>query len=123
MNKIVIIGIAGRFGAGCTTTCKFFADQLNFSYFSLSQTLKDKAKKGVKDFNRKKEKEKREILQNLGDETRKKDLAALAKPIIAKIKNKNNNIIIDSIRNPEEVHAFRKEFKNFFLLAIDAKVV
>jgi deoxycytidylate deaminase len=118
----LIIGLTGSFGAGCTTTSNLLIDGKGFTGFSLSDPIKEKARKQYKDFDKKKNKEKRKILQDIGDELRKKDLAFLAKPIIESIKKKGpKNIVIDSIKNKEEVNAFRDSFSNFFLLAIDAE--
>ncbi len=122
-NEPLIIGLTGRFGAGCTTTSEFFVAQLGFDYFSLSESLKSEAKKTIKGFNGKPQKEKREILQDLGNEKRMNDASSLAKPIIEQIKKKKiKNVVIDSIRNPAELIAFRKEFDNLCLVAIDAEV-
>ena len=121
MNDDLIIGLTGRFGAGCTTTNLYLKVEENFKCFSLSKTLRKKAKREIKDLNGIKNCEKRKTLQDLGDELRKRSPAALAKPIIKQIKqNKLTNVVIDSIRNPAEVEAFKKAFSNFLLLAVDA---
>lgn len=118
-----VIGLCGRFGAGCTTTANLIISEYNdFTYFSLSQYIKDKAKKEVLGFENKLEKEKRIILQDIGDSLRKKSPAFLVKVILANIQEALNkkNVIVDSIRNNNEVEALRNNFSRFFLLAIDA---
>jgi len=120
-HKSLIIGLTGRFGAGCTTTSMILKDCKGFNYFSLSESLKKKAKMTINGFDKKEEKEKRKILQDLGDELRKNG-ESLAIPVIEEIKQKGlNKVVIDSIRNPAEVNAFKNKFNNFFLLAIDAE--
>lgn len=121
-NTGLIIGLTGRFGAGCTTTARFFKTQKRFSSFSLSTPLKKVAINSVKNFSRKKNEEKREILQNIGDDLRKRDYLAIISPIIKQIKKeKSKNVVIECLRNHYEVEALRRELNNFFLIAVDAE--
>jgi len=125
MNENFIIGLTGSFGAGSTTTTKLLLTlkEDNFEYFSLSQFVKDKARQEVGGFDKLKEKEKRIILQDIGDDLRKtKSLSFLVDRIIDDIDEalKTKNVVIDSIRNDEEVRILQKRFTNFFLFAIDA---
>jgi len=123
MNKdCLVIGLTGSFGAGCTTTSNLLKSEKNFIVFSLSKLLKREARKEIKDLKSKDNKEQREILQNLGDKLRKKSATALVLPIIKKIKeSKYKNVVIECIRNPEEIRVLKEAFPNFFLLAIDAE--
>jgi deoxycytidylate deaminase len=121
----LIIGLTGRFGAGCTETSKYFTTKpYNFTNFSISSFLKDKAKKEYRDFDKKEPNIKRVILQDLGDKLRKDDKSILVNPIIDKIKKDSiKNAVVECIRNTYEVEKFRKTFGDrFFLLAIDAEV-
>ena len=108
MIKNFIIGLTGRFGAGSTTTPDLILSrkERDFEYFSLSQYVKDKAKKEVSGFNKKKEKQKRVILQNIGDDLRQNESPSfLVDFLLKKIKEsvKKKNIVIDSISNQEFV--------------------
>jgi deoxycytidylate deaminase/dephospho-CoA kinase len=124
-NNGLIIGLTGRFGAGCTTTSNFFVKNriLNCKNYSISTFLKDKAKKEIADFDKKTSEERRKILQDLGDNLRKEKLSALVDHIIKDIKENNvTNAVIECIRNPGEVKELRSVFSNrFFLLAIDSE--
>lgn len=121
MKECLIIGLTGRFGAGCTRTAEFFVEEQGCTYISVSEVLKDQARKEYKNFNEKPSKEKRKILQNLGDSFRKKDIAALVLPIIKQIRGKKLlKVVIDALRNPGEIKQLKKAFSNFSLIAIDA---
>lgn len=110
----MIIGLTGRFGAGCSTASKLLQKEQDFSAVSLSTLLKEKARKEIPDFDKKEENEKRVILQDLGDQIRKDDPGLLAKNIIKEIDQiKTKRVIIDSIRNPEEIKVFREKYTNF----------
>jgi len=125
LNDGLIIGLTGRFGAGCTTTSNFFVKNkgLKCKSYSFSAFLKDKAKKDIANFDKKSQEERRKILQDLGDKLRKERLSALVDPIIKDIKENNvTNAVIECIRNPGEVKELRNVFGNrFFLLAIDSE--
>lgn len=111
-NKNIIIGITGAFGSGKSTAAAFFASN-GFKIISLSNFLEEEAKKrGFKKITRK-------ILQDLGNEFREKySSGVLAKKALQAIgENKITKVVIDGIRNPDEIEVLRKN-KNFKLLAI-----
>lgn len=120
----MIIGLTGRFGSGCTETSKFFHNTKGMEYFSISALLKEKAKKKVKDFDKKQPNKKRMILQDLGDELRKKnpENPETVAPIVEEIcKRKPKKAVIECFRNPHEIETFQRKFKkHFVLLSIDA---
>ncbi len=110
--KKIIIGLVGPIASGKGEVANFFR-QNNFSYFSLSDRVREEAKK-------RELKIERETLQNVGDSLRKEfgnDI--LAKRTAAMIKQKNSRIIIDSIRNPGEIK-FLKDNLEIFIIGVTA---
>ena len=122
MSKI-IIGLTGRFGAGCSSTLEVLEKTFHFIPFSFSDYIKNIAKESGS-FKVSKDKNTRNKLQFLGDKLREdnNDEAFLAKIILKKVKNTGlKNVVIDGFKNPAEVNVFRKEYPDFFLFAIDAE--
>ena len=112
----MIIGLTGTNAAGKTTVADILKDR-NYLYFSLSDVIRDEAKKRNLEFTR-------ENLQKLGNELRKTHgVRYLAKKINEKIekeqKKGQKDFVIDSIRNPNEVFELKKN-KDFLLLGVDA---
>ena len=107
----MIIGLTGTIGSGKGEIAEFFKNK-NFSYFSLSHVVREEATKlGIK--------HERKLLQDLGNELRKKHgNGVLVLKLLDKIKS-NKNVIIDSIRNTAEIGELRK-LKNFYLIAVNA---
>lgn len=104
----MIIGITGCNCSGKGEVARYLFEN-GFQYLSLSDCLRNEAKKRNLDT-------RRETLAKLGNELRKKyGSGILAKRIIKKIKEKN--VVIDSIRNIGEVKEL-KILKNFFLLGV-----
>ena len=124
MSSNLIIGLTGRFGAGCTTTYNLLIEEYNFVGFSLSDFLREIAKQD-KNYSELSDKNKRTYLQNLGDKLRKENSKAfIAEQVIKgieKIDGKSCDIVIDSFKNPAEINAFRNNFPNFYLFALDAE--
>ena len=112
----MIIGLTGRFGAGCTTTYNLLIEEHNFVGFSLSDFLREIAKQD-KNYNELSDKNKRTYLQKLGDKLRKENNKAfIAEQVIRgieKIYGKSGDIVIDSFKNPAEINAFRNNFSKF----------
>ncbi len=108
---MIIIGLTGPIASGKNEVADYLRKK-GFKYISLSEILREIAKKlGIKIT--------RENLQNLGDELRRKfGRDFLARKAAERIKE--GNWVINSIRNPGEVEFFRKVFKDFFLIAVDA---
>ena len=110
-----VIGLTGPNGAGKGEVCKFLKEK-NFSVFSLSDILREEAKKLSLAATR-------ENLIYLGNKLRQKYGAnILASKCIKQIcSNSNEYVVVDSIRTPQEIVEFKKKFKNkFVLLHIDA---
>ena len=123
-NRIVV-GLTGQFGAGCTTVVAEYLKEEGFHYYSLSDIVKDAAQKKLRPFEYQKlsKKELRRVLQDEGNRLREADAAAIAKKVGEQIKAtayNDEDIIVDSIRNPAEVEYFSAAFPRFFLLALDA---
>ena len=113
-NKPFIIGITGAFGSGKSTAAVFFESK-GFKKIILSSFLEEEAaKRGFKKITRK-------ILQDIGNEWRKKYGAGiLAKKAIALLKKEGvEKAVIDGIRNVGEIDELRKHHR-FTLLAIIA---
>ena len=66
----IIIGLTGRFGAGCTATYNLLTTEESFKGFSLSAHLKEVAQKD-EEYKKAPNKYQRSYLQNLGDSIRK----------------------------------------------------
>ena len=109
----MIIGLTGKNGSGKGTAAEYLVKK-KFSYYSLSDELRDILKKrGLP--------ETRENLIELGKQVRQKEgLGYLAKLVLKKCAGKKK-VVVDSIRNMGEVRELKKK-KDFVLIAIDAPV-
>ncbi len=112
-----IIGLTGSFGSGCTYVAKNILSNISFRPISLSDILKEEYR-SEKNF--KGDHIPRQELQDFGDLIRKeKGLDYFAKRAYEEIQQKNNTElkwVIDSIRNPGEIHYLREQSQRFFLL-------
>jgi len=108
---MIIIGITGTNASGKDTAADFFKQQ-GFEAFSLSDILREEAKKRGLEVSR-------ENLIALGKELREKfGLGYLAEETLKKIKA---NSIVTSIRHPQEVATLKKS-PHFSLIAVDAPI-
>ena len=107
----MIIGLTGKNGSGKGEAAKFLRDR-GFSYFSLSDALRDEAaSRGLEPT--------RENLIQLGNELRADyGPSILAERILAKL-DPDKNYAVDSIRHPLEVEVLRRR-KDFVLAAVEA---
>lgn len=113
-SELNLIGITGAFGSGKSTASDFFTHK-GFTKITLSLFLEEEARKrGVSKITRR-------ILQNIGNEWRKKyGKGVLAKKAIDFIKtNRREKVVIDGIRNIGELDVFARE-DHFLLLGIIA---
>jgi dCMP deaminase len=109
----MLIGLTGRNAAGKGEVAEYLKKK-SFYYHSLSDVIRDEIRsRGLQPT--------REILIRVGNELRQKfGPQILAERVLAKVEN-DRNYIIDSIRNPSEVEAFRAA-KNFKLVQVTAPV-
>ena len=106
----MLIGLTGTIGSGKGTFSNYLKKK-GFSYISLSDLVREEAKKRGLEI-------KREVLQNLGNLMRKKyGNSYWAKLVLRKI-NKNRDWIIDGIRNTGEIKEIKKLLDSF-IIAID----
>jgi len=107
----MIIGLTGRNASGKGEVAEYLLAR-GFLYFSLSDVLRDELRRLNKPSTR-------DNLTWLGNKLRN-DLgpSVLAEKLISKIED-DRHYVIDSIRNPEEVQAFRRT-KSFLLFSIEA---
>lgn len=107
----MIIGLTGKNGSGKGEIGNFLKER-GFHYYSLSDALREEAKKREVAVTR-------DALVALGNELREKEgPGCLAERIFAKL-DPEKHYVIDSIRHPSEVQVFRRR-RNFTLLRVHA---
>lgn len=107
----MLIGLTGRNAAGKGEVARYL-EKKSFYYYSLSDVIRDEIRSRHLEPTR-------DLLIQVGNELRQKFGAhVLAERILAKIED-DKHYIIDSIRNPAEVNAFRGA-KHFKLIRIEA---
>jgi dCMP deaminase len=107
----MLIGLTGRNAAGKGEVARYLQTK-SFYYYSLSDAIREEIRSRG-------EVPTRERLIIVGNELRQKHgPAVLAERVLAKIED-DRHYIIDSIRNPAEVEAFRAA-KHFKLLRVEA---
>ena len=117
LKKLLVFGIAGMPGSGKTEVCKILSKKFNAPIYIMGDIIRKIAKeRNIEPTRNNLEKIMLKIREEEG-----KDI--IAKKIIEEIKLsniKNGVIIIDGIRSIHELDFFKKNFKNFILLAIIA---
>ena len=107
----MLIGLTGRNAAGKGEVARYLAKK-SFYYYSLSDVIRDEIRSRGLPLTR-------ECLILIGNELRQRYGAqVLAERVLAKIED-DKHYIIDSIRNPSEVNAFRAA-KHFRLIRVEA---
>lgn len=117
---IIVIGLTGSFGSGCSYISKNFLEPKGYNKISLSDILKKEYEKEKKE----KPPKKREKLQEYGNYIRKeKGLDYLVQKAVEIIKTdkSHNKWVIDSIKNPNEIKTLKKTFNEFYLFGIFAE--
>ncbi|MBA7592865.1 hypothetical protein ES708_35062 [subsurface metagenome] len=73
-GNLIVVGLTGQFGAGCTDVVAAYLKEVGFHYYSLSDVVKDSAQKRLGGFGyqelSKNKKELRRILQDEGNKLR-----------------------------------------------------
>jgi dCMP deaminase len=108
----MLIGLTGRNAAGKGEVAKHLQTK-SFYYYSLSDAIRDEIRARQLTITR-------ERLIDVGNELREHFGPSVLADRILKRVDADKNYVIDSIRNPAEVEAFRKHTKNFKLLLVDA---
>jgi len=109
----MLIGLTGRNAAGKGEVAKYLQSK-SFYYHSLSDAIRDEIRSREQEVTR-------ETLIQTGNELRHLfGAAVLAERILQKLDD-DKNYVIDSIRNPAEVAAFRRA-KHFRLIRVEAPV-
>jgi len=113
----MFLGFTGPNASGKGEAIKYLVENKKFTAFSLSDVIRDEAKKrGLEPV--------RDNLISIGNELRAKEgPGVLAKMAVKKIINMPQ-AVIDSIRTPAEIEELRRSLKNFRLVGIsaDAKI-
>lgn len=115
-RRKIYIGVVGQIACGKGELKDFLVDKLGFTSFSLSSIVHDELhRKGIREITRK-------ILQDTGDELRKKfGDEVLAKRAVQKTqKQGKKKVVIEGIRNPGEIE-FLKKIPHFILIGVKAK--
>jgi len=109
----MLIGLTGRNAAGKGEVAKYLRAR-SFYYYSLSDAIRDEIRSRG-------QQPTRELLIQVGNELRHRfGAAVLAERILQGIED-DKNYVIDSIRNPAEVDAFRRA-KHFRLIRVEAPI-
>lgn len=117
-DPYIVIGLTGSFGSGCSYIAENIITKLGYRKISLSDVLRSQYSTENKN-----EPTCRNDLQVFGDNIRENYGAGfLAEQVIEGIRSTQEHAkwIVDSIRNPEEVHVLRRHFPNFFLMGVFA---
>lgn len=112
----IIIGLTGSFGSGCTKVSEIL-ERRGFQRISVSQFLVNEANKRGINVDSLPRQERRKILQDIGNQLRENDAGFLIKEAI-KLANLDKNVVIESIKNPDEVKELKK-VPNSYVIALD----
>jgi deoxycytidylate deaminase len=117
---MIVIGITGTFGSGCSFIVENFLSRDNFEYHSLSLVLREK----YKEMYPMEDNPSRMTLQDFGDKIREENGSDfLAKQICDIIKVDDSKVhIVDSIRNPYEIEYLRSTYQRFYILGVNADI-
>lgn len=118
----LVIGLTGPFGSGCSTMRGVLERKFEFYSFKISDDIRAEVEKMGKTLE-KGQPGWRRVLQEHGDEQRKGDVAYWVNKVVERIEEAklgDSSIVIDGLRNSQEVQEIRKIYPRFFLVAICA---
>jgi dephospho-CoA kinase len=119
---LLVLGLTGLASCGKGTVSDYLVKEHGFVKFVFSDILKEEAeKRGL--IKNKNYEEQKDIFSRLGDQLRKESgrKGVLAEMLVNKIKSIDaKKVIVDGFRSVEEVKLFRKNFKEFYLIFVDA---
>jgi len=107
----MIIGLTGKNGSGKTAVCEYLKSR-GFVYRSLSDEIRKEIRRRGREIDR-------EILIKVGNELRGEFGSGILAERIAADLEKDQNYVIDSIRNPSEVDVLRSR-SDFTLIGLEA---
>ena len=111
---MLIIGIAGTFGAGKGTIAKFLVKKEGFKHYSVRAVLVEEIKRREMPVNR-------DTMAIVANDLREKNSPSyLAETLFEMAKKSGKDCVIESLRTPGEVSALRKKGE-FYLFAVNAK--
>lgn len=113
---MIIIGITGTSGAGKGTVVDYLINKKRFSHYSVSGYLKEELQKQNKKVDR-------TNMQDIANEIRKKfGSDYITSMLFKKAKSKNENAIIESIRNPQEADFIKSQNGKLIAVIADQKI-
>ena len=98
----IVIGLVGPIASGKGTISEYLKSQ-GFTYFSLSDVVREETQSRGLEMTRKN-------LQDVGNDLRETHGGAVLVHRLAERIEKENFVVIDGIRNPEEIHALKDNF-------------
>lgn len=108
-----VVGLVGYIASGKSTVSEHFIER-GFRYFKLSDVIRRECEKRGLEINR-------VNLQNVGNELREKYAASYLVEQTLKAAGRSKKIIIDGIRNPEEIKYLREHSPAFIVGIIAPK--
>lgn len=118
----LVIGLTGPFGSGCTTMRAILEQEFQFRSFKVSDDIRAEVEalgkavpKGDPGWRR--------VLQEYGDQGREDDAGYWVKKVVKRIDDaglREEPIVIDGLRNCQEVEEIRRVFPRFYFVAICA---
>ena len=106
-----VIGLVGPMGSGKGSVAKYLEGK-GYKYTSLSDRIREELKRRGK-------LETRQNLQDVGDELRKQKGSGVLAEMTAKKYKDEDKLVVDSIRNPEEIRVLKDNF-NATIVAVTA---
>lgn len=130
----LLLGLTGAFGSGCTTMAQTLRDGLSFEHVKISDLIMEQWRHGEEEMQAENgkpaapmklplAKPPRGALQDVGDSFRRFKPSYWAELAIERLDGRSeefNKVVLDGIRHPGESEWLRRQFKDFYLVAVDA---